>query len=49
MTDEPSKHVWKIIESCYVYTTIYIVAAIQTNLKFVEFILHIFSVFQTSS
>ena len=28
MTDVPSKHVWKIKESCYVYTTIYIVAAI---------------------
>ena len=27
-TDVPSKHVWKIKESCYVYTTIYIVAAI---------------------
>ena len=26
--DVPSKHVWKIKESCYVYTTIYIVAAI---------------------
>ena len=22
MTDEPSKHVWKIKESCYFYTTI---------------------------
>ena len=22
MTDVPSKHVWKIKESCYVYTTI---------------------------
>ena len=29
MTDVPSKHVWKITESCCVYTTIYIVAAIQ--------------------
>ena len=28
MTDVPSKHVRKIKESCYVYTTIYIVAAI---------------------
>ena len=28
MTDVPSKHVWKIKESCYVHTTIYIVAAI---------------------
>ena len=28
MTDVPSKHVWKIKESCYVYTTVYIVAAI---------------------
>ena len=28
MTDVPSKHVWKIKESCYVYTAIYIVAAI---------------------
>ena len=28
MTDVPSKHVWKIKESCYVFTTIYIVAAI---------------------
>ena len=27
MMDVP-KHVWKIKESCYVYTTIYIVAAI---------------------
>ena len=26
--DVPSKHVWKIKESCYVHTTIYIVAAI---------------------
>ena len=29
MTDVP-KHVWKIKESCYVYTTIYIVAAMET-------------------
>ena len=28
MTDVPSKHVWKIKESCYFYTTIYFVAAI---------------------
>ena len=28
MTDVPSKHVWEIKESCYVYATIYIVAAI---------------------
>ena len=28
MTDVPSKHVWKIKKSCYVYTTTYIVAAI---------------------
>ena len=28
MTDVPSKHVWKIKESCYVYKTIYVVAAI---------------------
>ena len=33
MTDVPSKHVWKIKESCNVYTTIYIVAAIQTYCK----------------
>ena len=30
MTDVPSKHVWKIKKSCYVYTTIYIVAVILT-------------------
>ena len=28
MTDVPSQHVWKIKESYYVYTTIYIIAAI---------------------
>ena len=31
MTDVPSNCVWTIKESCYVYTTISIVAAIQTK------------------
>ena len=36
MTDVPSKHVWKIKESYYVYTTIYIVAAKKTNLQLIS-------------
>ena len=41
MTDVPSKHVWKIKETCYVYTTKYDWQIRQPKLKFCNLLVEI--------